>query len=67
MSGIEAVKLTFHLTRPARKRGGDRYECTLVGEEKPFVLYVPQCISRITMTTSSKLVAKEIEVTFDPK
>ena len=36
--------LTFTLTRPARKSGGDRYETGMSGER--FVIYIPQEISR---------------------
>ena len=40
------IELIFKLIRPARKEGGDRYEATLKGESKPFVIYIPQSISR---------------------
>ena len=38
-------ELTFGMTRPARKKGGDRYEATLQDGEV-MVIYVPQIISR---------------------
>ena len=38
--------IRFLLTRPARARGGDRYEAKLAGEDKPMVVYIPQQISR---------------------
>ena len=40
------TKLIFHLTRPAKKAGGDRYEATVEGEHNNFTIYVPQSISR---------------------
>lgn len=40
------MKLEMKLTRPAKSRGGDRYECQLVGEDRPLVIYFPQFISR---------------------
>ena len=40
------TKLHFKLTRPARSKGGDRYEADLKGEDKPIVFYFPQKISR---------------------
>ena len=40
------TKLTLKLTRPAKSRGGDRYEVTMEGEEKPLVIYLPQSITR---------------------
>lgn len=54
------MKIKFHLTRPARKAGGDRYEAELEGEQKPMVIYLPQKISR-----QEGEVAKEVDVTFD--
>lgn len=58
------TKLLFKLVRPAKKAGGDRYEVTIEMEAKPFVLYVPQSISR---AMGGSVVASEIEVTFEPK
>ena len=40
------ANMNFVLTKQARKTGGDRYECTLSGAERPMVVYVPQSISR---------------------
>jgi len=39
--------LVFKLVRQARRFGGDRYEAELEGEYKPWVLYVPQVVSRV--------------------
>ncbi len=36
------ISFTFHLTKPARKTGGDRYEC----DGSDWTIYVPQEISR---------------------
>ena len=59
-----AVKLTFRLTRPAKKGGGDRYEHELPAPSKSIVIYVPQFISR---AVHWKMVAEEVEITFEPK
>ena len=40
------TNITFILTRPARKQGGDRYEANLIGQKEPMVIYIPQHISR---------------------
>lgn len=40
------MEIQFILTREARKGGGDRFEADLKGEDKPFVVYFPQTISR---------------------
>lgn len=40
------MELTFNLTRPAKSRGGDRYEATVEGEFKPLVVYFPQSMTR---------------------
>ena len=37
------AKFTFNLERPARKSGGDRYECA---EDPNWKVYFPQKISR---------------------
>jgi len=37
------AKFTFKLERPARKSGGDRYECV---EDSNWKVYFPQKISR---------------------
>lgn len=36
----------LELKRTAKSEGGDRYETTIKGEKKPWVVYVPQSISR---------------------
>lgn len=54
------TKLTLKLTRPAKSRGGDRYEVTMEGEDKPLVIYLPQSITRTSLA-----VAKEIEMTLE--
>lgn len=59
------TKLTFKLTRPARKFGGDRYEHELDGNpQDKVVIYVPQIISR---GDDVKGIAKVIDVTFEVK
>lgn len=40
------MDFTFELTRPATGKGGDRYEANIMIGEKPWVIYVPQRISR---------------------
>ncbi len=44
------MKITLKLVRPAKSKGGDRYEAEVEGEDKPFVVYFPQSISRFTST-----------------
>ncbi len=57
--------LTFKLTRPARKFGGDRYEHYLGGNPNDkVVIYIPQSISR---SENTKGIAKVIDVTFEVK
>ena len=56
--------ITFTLTRPAKKSGGDRYESDVPDQDKPFVVYVPQTISR---SEDRQVLAKYIDITFDPK
>ena len=51
------TKLKFKLTRPARKQGGDRYECGKKGDPNFMVLYFPQSISR-----KGGEIKKELEV-----
>ena len=58
------TKLMFELTRQARKTGGDRYEAKLEGEYKPWVLYIPQAVSR---SKAGYLPADAFEVTFEEK
>ncbi len=53
------MKMTFKLTRAARKAGGDRYEHGKEGDETYMVIYIPQFISR---KPDPKL---EITVTFE--
>ena len=52
--------LNFKLARPARKNGGDRYEAELERNEKPFIIYIPQSLSRTAGTP-----ALNIKVTFN--
>ena len=40
------MKVVLNLTRPAKSKGGDRYEVTLVEGENPLVIYLPQSITR---------------------
>ena len=51
------TKLKFVLTRPARKSGGDRYECGKKGDQDFMVIYIPQYISR-----KGGEIKKELEV-----
>jgi len=51
------MKLTFKIERPARKSGGDRYEC----EQYPgWQVYFPQSISRKD-TKIKKLIKIELK------
>ncbi len=45
------ISFTFHLAKPARKTGGDRYEC----EGSDWTIYVPQEISRPKGTPAQTL------------
>ena len=40
------TELKLKLTRPAKSKGGDRYETTIEGEAKPMSIYLPQSITR---------------------
>ena len=40
------TKLTFLLTRPAKSKGGDRYEHGTKGNEDFIAIYLPQSITR---------------------
>jgi len=52
----------FKLARPAKKSGGDRYEYEWgPGSDKPFVIYIPQFISR-----KDGKPCNEVEVVFKP-
>jgi hypothetical protein len=53
------TKVKFHLTKPARKSGGDRYEGTHKSED--FVIYIPQTISR-----PKGAPIQNLEVSFNP-
>jgi len=46
---MESRSLTIEvkLTRPASSKGGDRYEGDIPYEPKPYIIYLPQSISRI--------------------
>ena len=57
------TKLTFELTRPAKRFGGDRYEAD-IGDNKPWVLYIPQSGSR---SGKGEIIADAFEITFEPK
>lgn len=56
----KSVALVFKLERPARKGGCDRYETSISGEDKTFVIYIPQTFSRTAGTP-----ALHIKVTID--
>ena len=43
---MNIIETTLILTRPAKSKGGDRYEATLVEGENPLVIYLPQSITR---------------------
>jgi len=45
MKGKIMPKVTLTLKRPARKKGGDRYETVLPNGER-WIVYFPQSISR---------------------
>lgn len=57
------MELILQLTRPAKKSGGDRYEADMEGQDKPFVIYLPQSFTRKSGTPvpmiGMKLVVKE--------
>ncbi len=61
------IKLTFKLTRPARKLGGDRYEATLRGKEGPVIFYIPQEISRDSGKVKLSEPVETMEIYFEPK
>jgi len=44
---MEAI---LKLTRPAKAKGGDRYEVIIENEENPLVIYLPQSITRVGNT-----------------
>jgi len=46
----------FTLTKEARSNGGDRYETKLENESKPWVIYIPQSITRIKGSTRSAFI-----------
>lgn len=52
---MSIIKATLNLTRPAKSKGGDRYEATLVEGENPIVIYLPQSITRSNGTPFSKI------------
>ena len=61
------MKLTLNLTRPAKSRGGDRYESKLPGEDKPLVIYLPQSISRSWDNDSEEyVILKKFEMNLIP-
>lgn len=57
------MKITkeLHLSRPARKSGGDRYESSRGG----FVIYIPQYISRPEKGDAISIPLNRIKVTFE--
>ena len=52
--------MTFVLTRPAKSRGGDRYEHGGKGDRDFMTIYIPQSMSR-----RDGEIKKEITVTFE--
>lgn len=59
--GGDNMKLTFHLIKTASKSGGDRYEAGIEGEDRPFVVYFPQSISRFLDAVPRKTIEIEIK------
>ncbi|MCD6435966.1 MAG: hypothetical protein J7L15_06215 [Clostridiales bacterium] len=49
------MEATLKLTRPAKAKGGDRYETILENETNPLVIYLPQSITRIGNTPYQEL------------
>ena len=44
---MEIIKVSLKLVRPAKSKGGDRYEAILVEGENPLAVYLPQSITRL--------------------
>jgi hypothetical protein len=42
------MTLVFKLVKSAKKLGGDRYEAEVPGDDRAFVVYFPQSITRTT-------------------
>ena len=40
------IETELTLTRPAKSKGGDRYEATLIEGENPITIYLPQSVTR---------------------
>jgi len=60
-------KILFELTRPARRFGGDRYEAD-IGDKDPWIIYVPQSLSRVDHPKGGQqVIADAFEITFEPK
>ena len=60
------MTLDLVLTREAKASGGDRYEVELLAEEKPWVVYVPQSISRKNGSRRRTISVEEIPVPSAP-
>ena len=54
------MKVTLKLIKPAKRKGGDRYEVDISGEISPLSIYFPQTISRVDGEPK-----KEITITID--
>lgn len=52
---MNIIKTTLNLTRPAKSKGGDRYEATLIEGENPLVIYLPQSITRPNGVSLNKI------------
>jgi len=52
---MKDIKVKLELIRPAKGKGGDRYEGYIKGEEKPLVIYLPQHISRTANVTKPSI------------
>ena len=52
---MKRVELEMVLTRPARSTGADRYEADVEWQAKPYVIYIPQALSRATGSIAEKV------------
>ena len=50
------MEIILDLTRPARGKGGDRYEAEIKGEVNPLVIYLPQSITRESTIPHKQLI-----------
>ena len=52
---MSILKEVLNLVRPAKSKGGDRYEVTLVEGENPLAIYLPQSITRLNGVPLNKI------------